>query len=84
MVLALRHLCLYLATVDVLLERQQYLVGVDGLDKVVGNLLSDGLFHDVLFLALGNHDHGQRGMQLLDALESLQTAKARHLLVKQY
>ena len=43
---------------DILLQGQQDLIGVDGLDEVVGNLLSDGLVHDVLFLALGDHNDG--------------------------
>ncbi len=58
LVLRLRHLRLDLFAVDVLLQCQQNLVGVHGLDQIVGNLLSDGLIHDVLFLALGHHHHG--------------------------
>ena len=72
LILALCHLGLYLAPVDVLLQRQQYLVGVDGLDEVVGNLLADGLFHDVLLLALRHHHHGQRRLEFLDVLQGLQ------------
>ena len=58
LVLALGYLGFNSTTVDVLLQRQQNLIGVDGLDEVVGNLLSDGLVHDILFLTLGHHDNG--------------------------
>ena len=70
------------APVDVLLQREQYLVGVDGLDEVVGNLLSDGLVHDVFLLALGDHDDGHLRGDLLDALQGLQTAETGHHLVE--
>ena len=68
---------------DVLLQRQQYLCGVDGFDEVVGDFGSDGLLHDVLFLALRHHDDGCGRQQLLDAVEGLQSAQARHVLVEQ-
>ena len=58
LILVLGHLSLYLLAMDVLFQRQEYLVGIDGLDQIVGNLLSDGLFHDVFFLALGHHHYG--------------------------
>ena len=45
-----------LLLVHVLLDREQHLVGVDGLDEVVGDLRPHGLVHDVLLLALGDHD----------------------------
>ena len=84
LVLALCHLCLYLPSVDVLLQCQQNLVGVDGFDQVIGNLLSDGLLHDVFLLALGHHHHRQRRLQLLDALQRFQSTQAWHLFVEQY
>ena len=56
LILALRDLRLYLPAVDILLQGQQDLVGIDGFDEVVGNLLADGLFHNVLLLALRHHD----------------------------
>ena len=84
LILALCHLGLYLAAMDVLLQRQQNLVGVHGLDEIVGNLLPDGLLHDVLLLALGDHHHGRGRRNLLDALQRLQPAESRHLLVEQY
>ena len=84
LVLALRNLRLDGLTVDVLLERQENLVGVHGLDEVVGYLLSDGLLHDVLLLALGNHHHGYRGINLLELAQGFQSADTRHLLVEQH
>ena len=85
-VAGLRHLAHNLLLVDVLLQRQQYLVGVDGLNQVVGYLRADGLLHDVLLLALGDHHygHGRRHAALLDARQRLQAAQARHVLVKQH
>ena len=38
LITALRHLTLYLPAVDILLKRQKDLVGVDGLDEIVGDL----------------------------------------------
>ena len=69
---------------DVLLERQQYLHGIDGLYEVVGDGLADGLVHDVFFFALGNHHDGRLRLYLLDTLQSLKARYAGHHLVKQY
>ena len=69
--------------VDVLLQRQQYLVGVDRLDEVVGNLGADGLVHDVLLLALGHHHHRHGGLHLLDERQRLESREARHILIEQ-
>ena len=66
---------------DVLLQRQQYLVGIDGLDEVIGNLLADGLVHDVLLLALGDHHDGHLWCNLLNALQGLQATESGHHLV---
>ena len=68
---------------DVLLERQENLVGVDGLDEIVGYLGADGLVHDVFFLALGTHYHRCGRLYVLDLLQCLQTAESWHHLVKQ-
>ena len=79
----LRHFGDNLALVDVLLQGQEYLRGVDGLDEVVGNLGADGLVHDVFLLALRDHDNGYGGQHLLDAGQGLEAADARHVLVEQ-
>ena len=71
-----------LLLVDVLLDRQQYLVGVDGLDDVVGDLRADRLVHDVLLLALGHHDDGRGGAYLLDLGKGFQSGHAGHHLVE--
>ena len=62
-----------LALVDMLLEAEQYLAGIDGLDEIVGNLLTDGLLHNMLLLRLGDHHHRQSGVYGLDLLQCLQT-----------
>ena len=84
LILTLRHLRLDLPAVDVLLQCQQDLVGVHGLDQVVGNLLADGLFHDVLLLTLRHHDHREGRLQFLDAAQRLQSVQSRHLFVEQH
>ncbi len=43
------------ACLGVLLDRKEYLVGVDGLDEIVGYLAAEGLVHNVFLFALGNH-----------------------------
>ena len=69
---------------DVLLQRKENLDGVDRLDEIVGNLGSDGLVHDVLLLALRHHDDGRGRLNLLDALQSLQSRETRHHLIKKH
>ena len=59
-------------------------MGLTGLMKIVGYLLPDGLLHDVLFFALGNHHHAYRRIYLLEFAQGFQTADTRHLLVEQY
>ena len=56
------------AAMDILLQRQQYLVGVDGFDQIVSYLLADGLVHDVFLFALRHHHDGNLRSYLLDAL----------------
>ena len=70
--------------VDVLFERQEYLVGMDGFDQVVGNLGADGLVHDVLLLTLGYHHNRDVGINLLDVLQGLKSAHAHHVLIQKY
>ncbi len=69
---------------DVLLQGEEDLVGVDGLDEIVGNLRPYGLVHDVFLLALGDHDNGCCRLYLLDVLQCFETAQARHHLVEKY
>ena len=72
-----------LLAVDILLEGEKNLTGIDGLDEIIGYLGADGLIHDVFLLALGDHDHGCGGRYLLDALKCLQTIKSGHHLVEE-
>ena len=72
-----------LPLMDVLLQRQQNLRGIDGLDEVVGNLGADGLVHDVLLLALGAHHNGRGGLYLLDILERFESAETGHHLIEE-
>ena len=71
------------ALVKVLLQGQQELIGVDGLDEVVGDLTADGLVHQLFLLALGDHDDGEEGAQLLDALQGIKACNPRHVLVEE-
>ncbi len=68
--------------VYVLLDREQHLVRIHGFDKVVGDLRTHGLVHDVLLLALGDHDHGRGGAHLLDLGEGFEAGHAGHHLVE--
>ena len=80
-----RHLLRHkLLGVQVLLDGYEYLVGVDGLDEIVGYLAADSLVHYVLLLAFGNHYHGSLRLPLLYQRECLQAGKARHVLVEYY
>ena len=81
LIAALRHLRLNSLTVDILLQGEEYLVGVDGLDEVVGNLRADGLVHDILLLTLRHHDDGCGWLYVPDELQRLKTAQSWHLLV---
>ena len=69
--------------VDVLLDRQEQLVGIDRLDQVVGDLAADRLVHDALLLALRHHDNGRIGRDLLDGRQCLEPREARHVLVEE-
>jgi len=68
--------------VDVLLDREQHLIGIHGLDEVVGDLRSHGLVHDVLLLALGDHDDGCRRAHLLDLGQGFESGHTGHHLVE--
>ena len=80
----LRHLVHYLALVHVLLQREEYLLRVDGFYEVVGYLLAYSLVHDVLLLALGDHHDGCLRLYLLYAFQRLESADAGHHLVEKY
>ena len=47
-----------LLRVQILLYRQKHLVGIHRFDDIVGNLRADSLIHNVLLLALRNHNYG--------------------------
>ena len=68
--------------VQVLLNRQQDLIGVDRLDQVIADFGADGFLHDVFLLTLGDHDDRQMRPLVLDASERLQPVQAGHLLVQ--
>ena len=78
----LRNLRNNLFAVNVLLQGEQYLAWIDGFDEVIGYFRADGLFHDVLFFALGAHHHGRGRLYFLDALQRFESRKARHHLVE--
>ena len=68
----------------VLLQGEEYLLWVDRLDEIVRYFLAYSLVHDVLLLALGDHHDGCLGLYLLDTLQRLKAADARHHLVEKY
>ena len=69
---------------QIFLQRQQYLVGIDRLDQIVGDAIAYRLVHDILLLRLGDHDDGHIGMRLVDAGQGLQAGQAGHILVEQH
>ena len=69
--------------VEVLLEAKQDLVGIDRFDEVVGDVGTNGVFHNVLLLALGNHHDRNVRMRFLDVLQGLQTAESGHILIQE-
>ena len=84
LITALRHLCHNLLLMDVLLERQKNLIGIDRLDEIVGDFRTDGLVHDILFLALCHHDDRRGRLDVLYPLQRFESRQTRHLLIKQY
>ena len=58
---------------NILLQRQQYLVGIHWLNEIVGYLTTDGLIHDILFLTLRNHYYRNRRCNLLDTLQGVKS-----------
>ena len=70
------------ALIQVLLDGEQDLVGVDRLDQVIADFGADGFLHDVLLLTLGDHDDRQMRPLVLDAGEGFQPVQTRHLLIQ--
>ena len=70
--------------IEDLLEGEEDLVRVEGLDQVIGHLGTDRLLHDVLLLALCDHHTGQVRTAFLDALQRLQSGESRHVLVEKH
>ena len=84
LITSLRHLRHYLATVYVFLQRKEYLHRVYRLDEIVGYLRTDGLVHDILFLALRHHDDRSLRLDILYALKRLQSCQTGHHLVEKH
>ena len=72
-----------LLVVDVFLQTKQYLVGIHGFDEVVCNVGADGILHDVLLLALGDHHDGKVRVVFLKPLQRLQSAQSGHVFVEE-
>lgn len=71
-----------LLVLQVFLDHQQNLTGIDWLDQVVIDLGSDGLVHDLLLFILGNHDHREPGAKCFDLAQSIQSGKSGHVFVQ--
>ena len=71
-----------LMLVDVILDGEQHLIGIDGLDDVIGDFRTDGFVHDILLFAFGNHDYGGGGTHLLDLGKRFETRHAGHHFVE--
>ena len=68
---------------DVFLQRQQNLHGIDRFEQIVVNLASDGLVHQVLSLVFGDHHHGNVGMEVFDGCQGFQSGESGHILVEE-
>ena len=80
--IVLLHLfCHDLLLMNMLLETQQDLARVNGLDQVIGYLLAYCLFHDVLLFGFGDHHYRHFGAQSFDLLQGLQTGHSGHVLI---
>ena len=67
---------------QVLFQRYEYLIRIDRLDQVVGNLVAYGLIHNILFLAFRNHYYGDMRLALLDGREGLEAGQSGHIFVE--
>ncbi len=68
--------------VQVLFQRYEYLIGIDGLDEVIGNLVAYGLIHNIFLFALSDHYHRYVRLTLLNGRECFEAGQARHILVE--
>lgn len=71
------------ALVEVLLQRQEELIWIDGLDQVIGDLPADGLVHQLLLFALSDHDDGHEGAKFFDSLQGVEARQAGHVFVEE-
>ena len=69
--------------VQMALERQKYLVGINRLNQIIRNLCTNRLVHDILLLTLRHHHRRHGRIHLLDALQSFQTCQTRHVLIQE-
>ena len=72
------------AAVYVFLNAQQDLVGVDGLDEVVGDFRADGLVHNIFLLVFRYHHHGRVHPALFELRERFEAAEAGHVFIEKY
>ena len=68
--------------VQVFFQRYEYLVGVDGFNKVIGNFITYSLIHNVFLFALSDHYHRYVRLALLDSREGFETCQAGHILIE--
>ena len=66
------------------LERQQDLFRMNRFDEVIGNLRTDGLIHDILFLALRHHDDRSSRLNGFNLFQGFQSGQSGHVFVEQY
>ena len=69
---------------QVFLDREKYLIGVNRFNEIVGYFVANSLVHNIFFLTLGNHYHRYFGVSFFDAAQCLQTAQSGHILVQNY
>ena len=67
---------------QVLLYGYKYLIRIDRLYEIVGNLAAHCLIHDILFLTFSDHYHRDVRKTLLYHRQSLETGESRHILIE--
>ena len=67
---------------DILLDREEQLVGIYRFDQIICDLISDRLIHDAFLLTFSHHHDRHIRSDLLDMRQRLQPSQARHILIE--
>ena len=68
--------------VQILLNGEENLVGVNRLNEIVGDFIADSLVHDVFLFAFRDHDHRHSRCDLLHLRKRFEARQSGHILVE--